>query len=79
MRRSEFAKAFGINNPWHPASWVPHFQHKDQDGKVTQYVPTAAQKQENQARGMWKTWLGLWRFDGIVVGDDDPDQYRAQR
>jgi hypothetical protein len=78
MRRSNLAKEFGITNPRHPASWVPHFLHKDQDRNVTQYVPTPEQRRTNHHRGLFKTWLNLWRFDGVVVGDDDPDEYRKR-
>ena len=77
MRRSYLARLYGITNRLHPVQLVPHFMHRDQDGNVTQYVPTAAQKREFIQQGLFQTWLRLWHFDGIVVGDDDPTEYKG--
>lgn len=71
VRQSQLAAMFP--RPWwHPVHLVPHFLHRSWDHKVTQYVPTAAQKAEHLRIGLWRAWLDLWRFDGEVVGDDAP-------
>lgn len=75
IRRSYLARDFGITNPWHPASWVPHFLHRDQHGVVTQYQPTEHQKWLNKHAGLFRVWLNLWSFEGEVTGDDEPGLY----
>ena len=76
IRRSYLARDFGITNRWHPASWVPHFLHRDQDGNITQYTPTPEQLVRDKADGLFITWLRLWKFAGMVTGDDYPGHYR---
>ena len=75
IRRSRLAADFGISNPWHPAMWVPHFLHRDQFHHVTQYMPTAKQRAINAQRGLWRSWLGLWRFEGDIRSDDNVLDY----
>jgi hypothetical protein len=71
IRRSQLAFDFGITNPWHPASWVPHFLHRDQFHCITQYLPTPEQRAINRQCGLLRAWLGLWSFEGEVCGDDN--------
>lgn len=76
IRRSYLARDFGIHSRWHPASWVPHFLHRDQDGVITQYQPTPEQIERDYRDGLFNTWLRLWKFEGQVIGDDYPGQYK---
>lgn len=72
MRRSQLRLMFP--RPWwHPVNLVPHFLHRGWDHVVTQYVPTAEQKQKHLKDGLWRAWLDLWHFDGEVIGDDKPN------
>jgi hypothetical protein len=74
VRRSKLAEEFGITSKLHPASWVPHFLHRDHNHVVTQYTATDWQRTCNQQRGLFRTWLTLWHFKGVVVGDDKADK-----
>jgi len=76
IRRSYLARDFGITSRWHPASWVPHFLHRDQDGVITQYQPSVHYLERERELGLFGAWLHLWHFDGQVVGDDYPGHYR---
>jgi hypothetical protein len=76
MRRSAAAKVLGITSIYHPLYWVPHFLHRDQDGKVTQYTPTETDQQKFVEYGPLRAWLRLWRFEGVVTGDDNADEYK---
>jgi hypothetical protein len=74
VRRSLAWEFFNISaRPWwSPARlvWlVPHFLHKDYDGRITQYVPTVAQI-ERHSENLLRFWWGLWHFDGQVVDGD---------
>jgi len=72
VRRSHLGREFGITSNWHPASWVPHFMHVSEGGVITQYTASPWQKHYDQRRGLFKTWIRLWSFDGVViVGDDE--------
>jgi hypothetical protein len=69
IRQSQLVKMFP--RPWwHPIHLLLHFQHVDARRRVTQYVPTVAQKRRHLEIGLWRAWLDLWNFDGEVVGDD---------
>ena len=70
MRRSALASEFGITSKWHPASWVPHFLHRDKQHNITQFTVTDEQRVANQKRGWFRTWLSIWHFNGHVIGDD---------
>jgi hypothetical protein len=70
MRQSRLAKDFNITNKWHPASWVPHFLHRDKAHRVTQYTPTDAHREEADKRGILWAYLQLWHFPGNIIGDD---------
>jgi len=70
MRKSKLAEEFGIKSKWHPVSWVPHFLHRDKNHVVTQYTATDEQRAANQKRGVLKTWINLWNFEGEIIGDD---------
>ena len=71
VRRSKFAAVHGITNRWSPFYWVPHFLHRSRAGVVTQYRLTDDQCVRDWKRGAFRSWLGLWDFDGAVAGDDD--------
>ena len=70
MRRSHLAREFGITNKWHPASWVPHFLHRDKQHNVTQYTVTDEHRVKEKEHGLFWAWSRLWTFDGHVTGDD---------
>ena len=70
MRASRLAGEFGVTSKWHPASWVPHFLHRDMNHVVTQFTATDIQRALNHKRGLFLTWISLWSFDGEVIGDD---------
>ena len=71
VRQSRLAREFGITSNWHPASWVPHFLHRAKDHTVTQFTATDEQRERNKQRGLFRTWLTLWHFNGEIVGDDE--------
>ena len=73
IRRSVLARDFGVKSKWHPASWIPHFLHRSKGHVVTQYLPTAEQRLVNAKRGLLRSGLGLWSFDGKVTGDDNAE------
>jgi hypothetical protein len=76
MRRSTLARFLGITNRYHPLYLVPHFLHRDQDGKVTQYKPSEGDQKKFIEGGPLRAWLRLWRFEGDVTGDDNADEYK---
>lgn len=79
VRRSHFARDFGIESKWHPVYWVPHFLHRSNAGVVTQYSPTQAQRERFKRRGPWSVVIQvLFHFEGEVVGDDVAEPIDAE-
>jgi len=70
MRRSRLAEEFGIVSKWHVIRLVPHFLHRGYDHVVTQYTASEDQKIKDKQRGLFMTWINLWNFDGVIIGDD---------
>jgi hypothetical protein len=71
IRLSNFKDDFGITSPWNPFFWVPHFLHRDYKHQITQFIPTIEQRNLNKKQGIFLAWLSLWRFQGIIAGDDE--------
>lgn len=57
----------------HPLRWLPHFQHIDKHGRVTQFVPTKRQVLRHRRLPLWRVMFEVLWFEGQVIGDDKPE------
>ena len=73
IRRSQLANMFP-RPKWHIVNWIPHFLHRTRCLVITQFVPTAGNKERHLKIGLLRAWFDLWSFEGEVIGDDKPRQ-----